>query len=293
MKFLSARLVLPAVLALLTGCAVLSPGRNPSLGPATVEIRGDTAVHRAHYRTGGLRSEVTLVRGERQGASRLFFANGGPEHSGRFQDGAAEGEAITYFPDGKRSTVEYFLRDTLQVHRSLEFDSTGARISEWVPADDSLTGSYVLRRNGQVVDSTYYVRGKREGLSFSLGAQGDTVAKTFYRNGKVDSAAGKNAVRAVPYPRTTESILKTIRRHTPDLRHTYNAHLANSRFGGKVTLRFRIRPDGSLDYVLPTGDTTGKPRFVRDVITRIQDWRFQAIDRTSMDIVTVPFTFSE
>jgi antitoxin component YwqK of YwqJK toxin-antitoxin module len=283
-------LPLPLGLALLGGCAFLSPGRNPALGPATVEVRGDTAVCRSHYRAGGLRSEVTLVRGEPQGARRLYFANGTPEFAGWFRDGAAEGEAVTHFPDGKRRIVEYFLHDTLQVHRSLEFDSTGARISEWMPAGDSLTGSLVLRRNGQVVDSTYYIRGKKEGLSFSLGTKGDTVAKAFYRNGKWDSAAAESPASGT---RSTESILKTIRRHTPDLRHTYNAHLANSRFGGKVTLQFRIRPDGSLDYVLPIEDTSGKPRFVRDVITRVQDWRFQSIDMTSMDIVTVPFTFSE
>jgi hypothetical protein len=32
---------------------------------------------------------------------------------------------------------------------------------------------------------------------------------------------------------------------------------------------------------------------VRDILNEIQGWKFPAVDAESMDIVTVPFTFSE
>jgi hypothetical protein len=257
-----------------------------------VEIQGDTAQYRGYYRaTGQLRSEMSLVGGTREGRCMLYFADGTPEWAGFYRDGKAEGEFLTYHPNGVRRRVEFHERDTSLIDRQVEFDSSGRRISEWIPEGQPLTGSYVIRKDGRIVDSTRYVRGLREGMSISLGPDGDTVSRTFYNAGKADTTAPGRISK--PNQRSTAQILKVLRRKTPDLRHTYNAHLRSARFSGKVTLRFGIQPDGNLAYILPIGDTTRKPRFVRDLLNQIQNWRFDSIPGGSQDIVTVPFTFSE
>jgi hypothetical protein len=175
----------------------------------------------------------------------------------------------------------------------VEFDSLGRQISEWIPSGgDPRSGTYLTRRNGRVTDSARYEKGLMEGWSFSLNAKGDTVSKGFYERGKKDTVQS-NWVEPPGSYRTAESILKVIRKRTPNLRHRYNRYLAASRFNGKITVYFGIRPDGGIGYLLPIGDTSRRPRFVRDILNEIQGWKFPAVDAESMDIVTVPFTFSE
>lgn len=107
--------------------------------------------------------------------------------------------------------------------------------------------------------------------------------------GKQDTATS----RIAPGLRTTASILQVLRKKTPLLKQVYDSHLQYERFGGKVVLRFAIRPDGRIAYLLPIEDTTKLPRFVRDILNRVQDWKFAPVEDENLDIVTVPFTFSE
>jgi TonB family protein len=94
--------------------------------------------------------------------------------------------------------------------------------------------------------------------------------------------------------RSTESILRVIRQHTPGLRHTYNKHLkTNPGFKGKITLKFAIAPSGSIVELTIVGTTTGVSEFDQEIRDKVRTWRFEPIKGKSNDVVTVPFTFSE
>lgn len=94
--------------------------------------------------------------------------------------------------------------------------------------------------------------------------------------------------------RSTESILRVIRQHTPGLRHTYNKYLkTNPGFKGKITLKFAIAPSGSIVELTIVGTTTGVSEFDQEVRDKVRTWRFEPVKGKSNDVVTVPFTFSE
>jgi TonB family protein len=94
--------------------------------------------------------------------------------------------------------------------------------------------------------------------------------------------------------RSTESILRVIRQHTPGLRHTYNKFLkTNPGFKGKVTLKFSIAPSGAIVELTITGTTTGISEFDQEIRDKVKAWRFEPIKGKANDVVTVPFTFSE
>ncbi|MDB5106121.1 MAG: TonB family protein [Fibrobacteres bacterium] len=94
--------------------------------------------------------------------------------------------------------------------------------------------------------------------------------------------------------RSTESILRVIRQHTPGLRHTYNKYLkTNPGFKGKITLKFAIAPSGSIVELTIVGTTTGVGEFDSEVRDKVRTWRFEPVKGKSNDVVTVPFTFSE
>jgi TonB family protein len=94
--------------------------------------------------------------------------------------------------------------------------------------------------------------------------------------------------------RSTESILRVIRQHTPGLRHTYNKYLkTNPGFKGKITLKFAIAPSGSIVELTIVGSTTGINDFDQEIREKVRTWKFEPVKGKSNDVVTVPFTFSE
>jgi TonB family protein len=94
--------------------------------------------------------------------------------------------------------------------------------------------------------------------------------------------------------RSTESILRVIRQHTPGLRHTYNKYLkTNPGFKGKITLKFAIAPSGAIVELTIVATTTGVGEFDQEVRDKVRTWRFEPIKGKANDVVTVPFTFSE
>jgi len=94
--------------------------------------------------------------------------------------------------------------------------------------------------------------------------------------------------------RSTESILRVIRQHTPGLRHTYNKYLkTNPGFKGKITLKFAIAPSGSIVELTIVGTTTGVAEFDQEIRDKVRTWKFEPIKGKANDNVTVPFTFSE
>ncbi len=94
--------------------------------------------------------------------------------------------------------------------------------------------------------------------------------------------------------RSTESILRVIRTHTPGLRHTYNKYLkTNPGFKGKVTMKFTIAPSGSIIELVVVASTTGVSDFDSEIRDQIKSWKFESVKSKANDKVTVPFTFSE
>lgn len=94
--------------------------------------------------------------------------------------------------------------------------------------------------------------------------------------------------------RSTASILRVIRQHSPGLRHTYNKYLKqHPGFSGKVTTKFTIAPSGRVIALDIVSTTTGVSEFDSEIRRKILTWRFEPINGKGNDVVTVPFTFSE
>lgn len=267
-------------------------GRNPIFTLSPVEIFGDTAVYLGLQASGNPRSHITLVNGKPDGMLQIFHPNGSVEQKLPWRNGKREGEHKYLFPNGKVSSIRLYLNDTLQAEGRADFDSAGNRTSQWIPGEGPGTGTYLVTSNGKIIDSAYFRNGVQVGYSFTLNSKGDTTDRDFYKDGKQDTTVLKWAPKPGTY-RSTESILKVIRKQTPRLRHTYNDYLRNVSFKGKVTLTFGIAPDGRISYLFPIGDTSGKPRFVQAVMKVVHRWKFEPVDSRAMDVVTVPFTFSK
>src|SRR4051812_43832094 len=85
--------------------------------------------------------------------------------------------------------------------------------------------------------------------------------------------------------RTTESILKVLRKNTPDLRHTYNKYLKTHWFGGKVTFQFVIRPNGKIKFIYLLGNTSGDHDFALSLLEAVNQWSFEETQSTLCDVV--------
>lgn len=243
---------------LLGGCAApMQFKSNPTLQYGSVEIHGDTVVYLGLYRSGRVRSKISHVNGLADGTLLLFHPDGTKELQTAYRKGKREGESIEYYANGTPSHSEFYVGDSSCSNRMVDFDSAGNRTTE-------------------------------------LSSHGDTLFKSIFRNG------GEDTLKRPPQhigekeeQRSTEAILRILRVNTPNLRYVYNSHLANRRFRGTVTLRFAIQPDGSISYIFPMGDTTRNSRFAGDLADAVQDWAFPPVNSKAMDIVSVPFTFSE
>ncbi len=94
--------------------------------------------------------------------------------------------------------------------------------------------------------------------------------------------------------RSKASILRTVRRHMPGLRHIYNKHLKrNPGMLGKIVAKFKIAPSGRVVSVTIIRTTTGVGTFDVEVQQAIKRWRFETIQASGNDVVTIPFNFSE
>jgi protein TonB len=63
-------------------------------------------------------------------------------------------------------------------------------------------------------------------------------------------------------------------------------------FGGKITVKFKILPDGNVETGEIVGTTMNFPEFEKAVLDDILQWKFDAGDYSNCT-VTIPFTFSE
>lgn len=152
--------------------------------------------------------------------------------------------------------------------------------------------SYALSlKNGKIVDTSLVLDASMHELESIQWSWDDTKsAKSLYLSTRLDTTVGDSTET-----RPTQAILDSIRAKTPGLRHVYNRHLRKRPgFKGTVTLKFWIDSEGHIDRIYIIKDTTYHKSFAIEVLKDVAKWNFsKAISRDKLDIVTVPFTFSE
>ena len=94
--------------------------------------------------------------------------------------------------------------------------------------------------------------------------------------------------------RSAQKIMEVVKANTPNrLKPLYNNFLrVNPSFEGKVTVKFKILPDGNVETGEIVGATTNFPEFEKAVLNDILRWKFDAGDYTNCT-VTIPFTFTD
>ena len=94
--------------------------------------------------------------------------------------------------------------------------------------------------------------------------------------------------------RSSQKIMEVVKANTPNrLKPLYNNFLrTNPSFEGKVTVKFKILPDGNVETGEIVGATTNFPEFEKAVLNDILQWKFDAGDYENCT-VTIPFTFTD
>lgn len=94
--------------------------------------------------------------------------------------------------------------------------------------------------------------------------------------------------------RSSEKIMEVVRANTPNrLKPLYNNFLrTNPGFEGKITVKFKILPDGNIETGEIVSATTNFPEFEKAVLNDILQWKFDAGDYKNCT-VTIPFTFAD
>lgn len=94
--------------------------------------------------------------------------------------------------------------------------------------------------------------------------------------------------------RSAADIMKTIRQHTPELRHIHNEFVKiHPGLHGKITLKFRIAPSGDISRITILSSTTSFYKFDREIVQSTSRWKFNSVNSNENDIMTIPFTFAE
>ena len=88
--------------------------------------------------------------------------------------------------------------------------------------------------------------------------------------------------------------MEVVRANTPNrLKPLYNNFLrTNPGFEGKITVKFKILPDGNIETGEIVSATTIFPEFEKAVLNDILQWKFDAGDYKNCT-VTIPFTFAD
>ena len=94
--------------------------------------------------------------------------------------------------------------------------------------------------------------------------------------------------------RSSAKIMEVVKANTPNrLKPLYNDFLrTNPNIEGKVTVKFKILPDGKVETGEIVSATTNFPEFEKAVLNDILQWEFDAGDYTNFT-VTIPFTFAD
>ncbi len=93
--------------------------------------------------------------------------------------------------------------------------------------------------------------------------------------------------------RSQESIMRVVMQHMAGLRYAYNKRLKDKpNLRGTITVRFTIDPPGNVVEAVVIATTMGDPMLENDVITQIQSWQFDAVEKQANAVVQYPFAFS-
>lgn len=94
--------------------------------------------------------------------------------------------------------------------------------------------------------------------------------------------------------RSSKKIMEVVKVNTPNrLKPLYNNFLrANPGFEGKISVKFKILPDGNVETGEIVSATTNFPEFEKAVLNDVLQWKFDAGDYTNCT-VTIPFTFTD
>ena len=110
---------------------------------------------------------------------------------------------------------------------------------------------------------------------------GTKTEKMVVSQSKVRAEAGKSAGRSA------EDVLQVVNSHRAAIEYCYQRQLrSNPNLRGKVSVRFVIRPDGSVKDAKIIASTLNNPSVERCIISKIRRWRdFGAIDPNKGDAV--------
>ncbi|OQX60627.1 hypothetical protein B5M50_00580 [candidate division KSB1 bacterium 4484_219] len=110
---------------------------------------------------------------------------------------------------------------------------------------------------------------------------GTKTEKMVVSQSKVKAEAGKSAGR------NAEDVLQVVNSHRAAIEYCYQRQLRSTpNLRGKVSIRFVIRPDGSIKDVKIIASTLNNPSVERCIINKIRRWRdFGAIDPSKGDAV--------
>ena len=92
--------------------------------------------------------------------------------------------------------------------------------------------------------------------------------------------------------RSSENIMEVVKVNTPNrLKPLYNNFLLRKPgFEGKISVKFKILPDGKVESGEIVSATTNFPEFEKEVLHDVLQWKFDAGNYKNCT-VTIPFTF--
>jgi len=148
------------------------------------------------YKTGGLKAEVRLEGGVRQGIYRSFYEDGALKETGLYANGKRRGVFKQYWPSGKLK-AEVLYRDDKEHGPARFYHKNGLLAREVTYADgkkDGLEKSYY--ETGQLETVQMYINGKAIGVTEKYYPSGQIKAKVsiakgetteYFRDGNIKS----------------------------------------------------------------------------------------------------------
>jgi TonB family protein len=174
--------------------------------------------------------------------------------------------------------------------------------------DDILNNIGGLKKGGEEDKSRKGLAGVGFGRGYGAGYGGGTGGIDDMIGGLFGSSEGinlkKKGTLVVEAPktvssgpmsggRTKESIMRVVMQHIPGLRYAYNKRLkVKPGMKGKVTVRFKIAPEGNVAEATVVNSSMGDQSLEEDIVSQIMRWRFDPVEK-GFDVVEYPFAFSQ
>jgi hypothetical protein len=94
-----------------------------------------------------------------------------------------------------------------------------------------------------------------------------------------------NEVRS---PKDTRAVMA---RDWPQMGSVYRKYLKTHWFGGQIIIRFAIRPDGQIENMYLTGNTSGDHDFALAILGMAEKWKFKEIRSGCLQRISQTFDF--